>query len=605
MMARRNKFEFFMVSQAFEKVNLETLRPLAKFVSPDAPTRKLDIVPYLTKTFLREDEVRRIYESLNPLAKSAIQEAVADPMGELDPQLFRAKYRELPNFGTREAPTLLKLFFPVGWSLPVDLRPILERFVPEPPQVSIDIRDDIPSAEPIQVRSWRLAKGERQPEIPLRQQSTAPVALREFTTMLRLVESGIVRVSDKTRKPSKASVEAIAPLLMDGDFYQPEDRSEHAEEPGSDLAIRAYAWPCLLQAAGLVTLAGGKLSLSPAGRKALVRPAQEGIRAAWKKWIGNKLFDEFERVEAIKGKQSARPSAVADRRQAVDGVLEECPPARWIAIDEFFRFLLANDSDFTVARDVWKLYIAEHSYGNFGYDGDHGWELLQGRFIMAMLFEYAATLGLIDVAYIAPQGARHDFHDRWGTDEYECLSRYDGLKYFKINALGAWCLGLTDSYEPEPLIAKKTWKVLPNHDIVSSELNPDPADVMFLERFADHTSDRVWHLDREKILTAVEAGLTINAVSEFLESHSSEPIAPTVQRLLADLRESAGRVRDVGTVRMIECTDAETARLLLLDSKLKSLCMPAGERNLVFRTADETNVRSRLRKLGYVIPSVE
>ena len=31
------------------------------------------------------------------------------------------------------------------------------------------------------------------------------------------------------------------------------------------------------------------------------------------------------------------------------------------------------------------------------------WELLQGRFILAMLFEYAATLGLIDVAYIPPR----------------------------------------------------------------------------------------------------------------------------------------------------------------------------------------------------------
>jgi hypothetical protein len=51
--------------------------------------------------------------------------------------------------------------------------------------------------------------------------------------------------------------------------------------------------------------------------------------------------------------------------------------------------------------------------------------------------------------------------------------------------------------------------------------------------------------------------------------------------------------------------DAETARLLLLDSKLKTLYMPAGERNLVFRTSHETSVRSRLRKLGYVIPSVE
>ena len=53
-------------------------------------------------------------------------------------------------------------------------------------------------------------------------------------------------------------MEAIAPFLVDGDFYQPDDRSKYTDDPGSDLTIRAFAWPCLLQAAGLATLSGRK-----------------------------------------------------------------------------------------------------------------------------------------------------------------------------------------------------------------------------------------------------------------------------------------------------------------------------------------------------------
>ena len=280
-------------------------------------------------------------------------------------------------------------------------------------------------------------------------------------------------------------------------------------------------------------------------------------------------------------------TAVADRRFFVSGVLEDCPPGRWITIDEFFRFFVAQGANFFIARNEWKLYIAELQYGSFGYMGEHTWELLQGRFIMAMLFEYAATLGLIDIAYVAPQFARNDFRDRWGTDDYLCLSRYDGLAYFRINELGAWCLGQTHLYQPEEVVARKTWRVLPNHDVVSSELNPDPADAMFLDKVADRTSDLVWRLDRERILTAVENGLAIEAITDFLEQRGSEPIPQTVETLLGDLRERATRLRDKGTVRMIECGDAETARLLLLDPKLKTLCLPAGARNLVFRTADD------------------
>src|SRR5205823_1103164 len=109
------------------------------------------------------------------------------------------------------------------------------------------------------------------------------------------------------------------------------------------------------------------------------------IRNAWTKWIKTSMFDEFERIEAIKGKKSARLSAVADRRRAVADVLAECPVGRWIAVDEFFRFLRASGADFEVVRDVWDLYIAEQGYGSLGYKGRFDWELVQGRFILAML----------------------------------------------------------------------------------------------------------------------------------------------------------------------------------------------------------------------------
>jgi len=479
---------------------------------------------------------------------------------------------------------------------------IIDAFVPEPREVTISSLDELPESVPEELSSWEAQKGVKPELIPLRRRLTAAAALREFSTVLRLVESGKLSVGPKTRKPSQATVELITPLLVDGDFYQSDDRFQYQEDLGWDLTLRAFAWPCVVQAAGLASSSEGRLSLAPAGRKALAQPAQHGIRAAWKKWIGTTLFDEFERVEAIKGKQSARSSAVPDRRCAVSDVLAECPIDRWIAIDDFFRLLKASGEDFPVARSPWKLYIAEHRYGYFADRGDDEWAMLQGRFIMAMLFEYAATLGLIDVAYVAPQDARRDYHNHWGTDDYECLSRYDGLKFFRINRLGAWCLGLTEDYEPEQIVAKKTWKVLANHDVVATEHDPDPADTLVLDRVAERTSERVWHLDRDKLLAAVEDGLGIDALCGILEEHSSEPVPANVQTFLADLHNRAGRLRDRGVARMIECADAETALTLLADTKLKAICLLAGERNLVFPVAQESTVRSRLRKLGYVVP---
>jgi hypothetical protein len=161
----------------------------------------------------------------------------------------------------------------------------------------------------------------------------------------------------------------------------------------------------------------------------------------------------------------------------------------------------------------------------------------------------------------------------------------------------------TSRFGPTPGRAsyrRRGWSGFP----VSSEQNRDPGDVLFLDRVAERTSDGTWRLDRDKIITAVEDGLEIDAIAEFLDSHSPEAIPQTVRQLFTDLRASSGRLRDRGTVRMIECADAETARLILLDPKLKTLCVLAGERNLIFRVSDERAVRTHLRKTGHILPPV-
>ena len=414
------------------------------------PLKKSDIVPFLTQKMGSKEQVRELYESLDDLGKSTVREAVHSPTGQLDASRFAAKYGQLPNRWGRDEQSKLSAFFPLGWWLPSDLLSMLQSFVPEPEAPQVKTVHELPEAVAEAGPSWQLRDGkrERQP-VPLRLRLTSPAALREFTTMLRLVEAGKVRVSEKTRKPSQATVDLILPLLIEGDFYQAEERIEYAKQTGQDLAIRAYAWPCILQAAGLVSLAGGRLELSREGRKVLTRQPELTIRDAWKRWDATKLFDEFDRIEQVKGKATARLSAVADRRHSVARALAKCPPGAWIEIDEFFRFLKALGLDFALAHNEWKLYLCEALYGSFGYDGRHDWELLQGRFIMATLFEYAATLGLIDVAYVPPEDGRDDFYDRWGVDDISSLSRYDGLKYIRLNPSGAWCLGVADDYQPE------------------------------------------------------------------------------------------------------------------------------------------------------------
>jgi hypothetical protein len=609
-MRRWNHDEPKTLGEALSELTVSELKPLVAMIGPKT-ARKEDLVRLLAKVLLDPQKLRELYAGLDEMNQRAVQEATHHEDGKLDEIRFRAKYGRTPDHGGQgrfyrdEKPTTLRLFFPRYNLLPVDVRQLLLAFVPPPPPLTIQMFDEIPAkVKRPHVNNGSYYKPDEE-EVDLRIRQTTRAAVCNLQAMLRLVDAGEVRVGEKTGRPSDASMKTIVQILTDGDFYAPGEIESHKFDAVQDFNIQAFAWALLLQAGGLAKSSAGRLQLTPTGRKATARPAHETIRGIWEKWLDTKLLDEFNRIEVIKGqKVKGRGSltAVAPRRHTVVDVLQECPSQKWITIEEFFRLIKARGESFLVSQSRWSLYICELRYGSLGYDSDYSWEMLQGRFTLAFLFEYAATLGLIDVAYISPMVARNDYRGCWGTDDLSCLSRYDGLMFMRINALGAWCLGLAENYEAEVISSRSVLKVLPNLDVVASATPLSRGDILFLERFAERSSDAVWHLETAKILEAVEAGLTVAELADFLKTNSQEPLPQTVAIFLQDLQTKADQLADQGSARLIACKDAFVAQTLVNDRRLRKFCQLAGDRLLVFRAGDENAVRRALRELGYVLP---
>jgi hypothetical protein len=585
--------------ETLTQMTVADLKPFVSLLGVKPHTLKATLVDQVAGPLLNEQKVRDLYAGLDELSQRAVQEAAHHPRGILDRVRFAAKYgspARLYEPGERswsQKPTRLRLLLPGRDVLPTDLRALLLRFVPRPPELTIEGVDELPA-------KLVLTYGGDEEEVDLYVRQTERAALLDVKAVLRLIDAGGVKVGEKTRRATQASLAAVAKVLSEGDFYSAEDRSDDEGEGGGDLMMRPFAWPLLVQTAGLAS-GSTKLELTPAGRKATARPAHEVIQQVWAKWLKNASFDEYSRVDAVKGQQSKGAlTAVAPRRQAVAEVLKECPIGKWCRVEELFRVMQAAERPFVLANNPFKLYLCMVQYGHFA---DADWELMEGRFALAVLFEYAATLGLIDVACIPPAGARGDFHDQWGSDELSCLSRYDGLTHVRLTPLGAWCLGLEKKYEPRLPPAERTLGVLPNLDVVAPDRAPPPADVLLLERFAERRSEAVWHLSKEKTLQAVEQGMEVGELREFLASRNKAGDLPqTVATFLADLEEKAGQLTDLGAARLIECRDAVVARTLANDRLLRGVCQLAGERHLVFRAADEAAVRRALRELGHVLP---
>jgi hypothetical protein len=281
---------------------------------------------------------------------------------------------------------------------------------------------------------------------------TAPDALSNLVSVLELAADGQVRYSASTRRPTAATVKLVEDVLVAGDFYD-------SGEP-----IAAFAWPLLIQVGGLAVLARGdgsaslaacgggpkpprghpatRLELSPRGRAALARPSYEALGALWARWLGSVSTDELARIEAIKGqrKPGTLTSAIT-RRAAVAAALTALQPGAWTGAGKLLASLRAQQQPPLVAarslRALWRLYVVDSYFGSLGHAGSRTWDLVEGRYALCVLFEYAATLGLIDVAYTDPRGARDDYRALWGADQLSCLSRYDGLSAVRVNELGA------------------------------------------------------------------------------------------------------------------------------------------------------------------------
>lgn len=615
------------VEEALNHQTVDTLKALAGLVSENRlPTRKADLIS-LVIPHLKGAALKQLWERCDRLQKAAIAEVVHSPTNTYQRDRFVSKYGEGPNWGEGNRfstysykPSILGLFF-YHSTMPDDLKVALKVFVPPPESTQVKSYDTIPDHLSRQIQTFDFENRKQISQVvecPLRQYATESQAFRELKTILRLVDLGKVAVSDKTFHPTTATLDGIAAVLEQGDYYhepldpQTLNQWESAYPIGH---IKPFAWVMLLQAGKLVELSGKKLVLTKSGQKALADPAQKTLQALWKSWQKTTFLDELRRVDSIKGqtgKAQRHFTALAKRREPIVDALQECPAGPWIQVQDFLRYMIAAGHDLSVSRNPENLKIegldSFDSYYNF--DRETSFQILEGRYLLCFLFEYVATLGLIDVAFVHPDDHEFKiFKDNY--DSYQTtLSRYDGLTYFRITPFGAYCLGLSDHYTPAELPQTQILRVLPNLEVVV--IAPlSRADRLMLESFLVSVSDSVWKLDQAKLLDAIAQGRSVDELKTFLANNSSEAFPQTVTHFLQDLQTRTTSLQDLGSARLIRCSDPALATLIANDSHTKAYCFLADQPKamttgqacyLAIPLVTETKFRNALKKLGYSLP---
>jgi len=576
--------------EALQSLNVSQLQGLCRCLREPVPkVLKAGLVDFLRDRLLRKSMIEKVLRELDSLELSALAEAVHRGDGGLDLDRFQAKYEKVPKSlnvlafrPDPNAPSPIMVLIYGGYPnyfVPREFIKPLCALIDRPQSVTISSVEDLPKS--IRRRKLIIHYSEQ-------------IACRELGPVLRLVQQGAVKLTSKKRLPAKGTQEKLSEHLVNGDHY-PDKGTSRYEQTGS---IRAFAWPLLLQAASLARTEGDKLVLTTAGLEAMSRRPANTLKSMWKAWLKWRDFDEFSRVDSIRGQHHGPGglTRVKGRREVLVRALAECPVGQWVAVTDFIRFMQVEGFIFEVCHDPWSLYVEDPRHGSLGYDGFHGWNVLQKRYVSTVLFEYAATLGLVDLAHIHPAAAEID-HELWGADCLPFLSRYDGLQYFRINALGAWSLGMARC-EDAPN-SNGSLRLMPSLLVNAAKGASDPQVEMMLDTWASREGESCWRLNKARMIEALENGHDLDGFHRFLTERDDQPLPESVEALFKSCRAQAGAVHAVGPALVYECRDKTTCATIAKHPEMAGLCQPVGDKRLVVSIQCESRFREALRIIGF------
>ncbi len=586
-------------------LNVDCLKVFARKLNfPKTLTRREELMSALDKEL--RSNLPGVIGRLSENEYKALAQAVHNG-GTVARESFKALYGvEMPDlkpwtYHRKDASLLLMLGECLGGCFAVSeaLMESLQSIIPMPAKPAIAVVEAIPEIYRPAKTGWR----EPAPR-PVRIFESSEIAPLELRSVLQLVRSGKLSVTNKSLRPTEASARLIAQCLVAPDFDaeipQTASGSHRVEAAGS---YRAHAWGFLIQQCNWAKPRHGILALTESGQHALQDCTPEILEEGIARLRDDVRFDEFNRVNHIHGQSGRGRRYLTDPRERRRSILESIshwPVSKWIKFDEAWRFLLASGNNFLLTSEAVTLYFEEQQYGHLGATE----RILPRIYLRVFLMESLATLGIIDIAYCYPHWLWPELEDRWGTDEMDFCSRYDGLLYVRLNDLGACCLNVTSKYEPISVKPASPWEVLGNGQIIPPK-NPSPSDSYLLDGWAIRDSQGAWWLDAGRVLDYLASGSSIADISRFLAEKSQNELPETLQGWLSGIAAKASAVKGVEPALLIDMCDEATAAAIAGHDDAGMLVRHAGGKYLVVPTRNLRAFRNAFKKLGYVLPEKE
>lgn len=557
----------------------------AAFDGKTVAKRKTDAILLLTERLTQPDFLRGLYDRMEPHEQAAVAFA-AHSDGTLDVERFMILGGRLPDILAqsfrmyRRTARPIDLFFPAGYALPDEMAPFVRAIAPAPEPFKIAYLTDLPDS--------LLGAGASHVE-------TEQLAWHDLTAALRLVQSGGLKVSPTTLMPTAVTLRALQRNLLLFDYYG------QAEGARASESIRPAGLIMILQSAGWAKSENGTLRLTRRGEAFLREPGPEALKEGFQTWKTSSLFDEIRRIENLRGQRStgAHLTAPPGRRHAILAALAKLKPGLWVSFTDFDRAQRLWGHAFSVETGFApQLYVGQPDYGWLGQVSSLlYWRLVQASYTRAVLMEVLAAFGLLDIAFVKAskvEDATLDLPDFLTGP----VSRYEGLRAFRINALGAYLLGLSPGYTPSKTETSPVIELLPEQCVrVRDPLRLTPNDRALLERLAVPGETGMYRIDSRKVIEAIEGGLKSEELQAFLEKRSGQELPQDLKELLERLDSRCHVLARRADAVLYSVKNYELIRELLQDETLRGLCVLAEDHQLLVTQNRLPAFKRRLHEL--------
>lgn len=358
----------------------------------------------------------------------------------------------------------------------------------------------------------------------------------DFINLLQLINKKKLQVTKVNQYPTKRSMLEMNSVLTIKEWETASD--EKVEDVRNvEKTIRLFGLFQLLKSSSLIHLKNNQILIGEKADTFLKLNQVEMCSLILEGYKNSQSIKELGRIP--EHKLDWDYNNFKHCRELILKHLANCPLGEWISVQELIYTIKKKDRNF-LHNAVKSMYFQNPI--EYYYFPLNDWTIINERFIHVVLLEYLSMMGLVDVAL---------------SVDWDDFEEYYEVVYSRLTPFGGHVLGVNDEYKYKKTISKSGIVIQPNFEVIVSEGSMKFIHVIFFDGFAEKISNHpvpVYKISFKSIIKALDQGLKVQDIIDYLEKYKEIPIPQNVFTTLEDWRRESEKIR-IRTVTVLEAQD--------------------------------------------------